>query len=956
MSEKGSSALWRMTFWFLSLLLTEGNVKDIGMGKVKNSKSERNVQVKKMANYTKYNRGSEWQKWDLHIHTPISIYQKYGGEANWDKFIDALERLPSDVKVIGITDYYFIDGYEKVMQYKANGRLCNLDKIFPILEFRIDTFGSGHENNLQKINLHILFDIDEIDLSKEIDKVKKEFISQIPITKLDKHKTKMLSIENLTSLGDNDLQKGFSNLIPSTEKVFELINSVTWKDKTFLFLGYKEWSNLEKNNQLKPLKEDLYDRVFAFFTSNYDTLEKSQLWLNEYGVKRLLHSIDVHNFTFLDTANKDKKGEYIESIKYSCNTWIKADPTFEGLKQIIYEPDLRVRIQPNLPEDKAGYQVVDRIEICSDHIFNKDLALNPNLNSIIGGRSTGKSILLAAIAKKLKTEKPVNFELKPDYDKFVDEISNLLKIFWKDGEENYQREIEYFKQGYMYELARKEGELNELIQDILCQKGKETYLNDYNKFVSENKKRISDLISDFFRILTDIKDKEQKSRDKGDKKGIEDEITRLTNDLNKLNITTISAEEKATYERHKEIIEKANQNKTTTQNDILKIEALKRISLFKENISYELTSISDNRKKAVEALFVSLKTDFEQKWIAMLDTIIAEAKINEDVVNQEIRSSSEDITYEKVSTAFKESTQLTECEEKIKLQKDKLFNINKLLAEIEALKIQKNEIKKNIIDAHKQFFEQINKELPNLSDSKDGLEIKAKAKFKLSNYRDMLCSGLHQQSQINQNISNFQYLDNPSYDAHFTDLFEKLINDQLTLKGGYTSQSLVNSILAESFYSLNYDIEYEGDDFKKMSDGKKAFVVLKLLLDFSNKNCPILIDQPEDDLDNRSIYLDLVQYLRKKKESRQIILVTHNPNVVVGADSELVIVANQNGLKNFNRDEKKFQYVAGSLEHTFSKKVDIPEVLESQGIREHVCEILEGGNEAFKMRESKYGI
>lgn len=56
--------------------------------------------------------------------------------------------------------------------------------------------------------------------------------------------------------------------------------------------------------------------------------------------------------------------------------------------------------------------------------------------------------------------------------------------------------------------------------------------------------------------------------------------------------------------------------------------------------------------------------------------------------------------------------------------------------------------------------------------------------------------------------------------------------------------------------------------------------------------------QPEDDLDNRAIFGDLVTYLKEKKTRRQIILVTHNPNIVVGADAEEIIVANQQGLGN----------------------------------------------------------
>ena len=91
-----------------------------------------------------------------------------------------------------------------------------------------------------------------------------------------------------------------------------------------------------------------------------------------------------------------------------------------------------------------------------------------------------------------------------------------------------------------------------------------------------------------------------------------------------------------------------------------------------------------------------------------------------------------------------------------------------------------------------------------------------------------------------------------------------------------------------------------------MSDGKKAFVILRMLLDFNDDQYPILIDQPEDDLDNRAIYNDLVNYIRKKKGERQIILVTHNPNIVVASDAEEVIVANQHGVHNENVDAVKF--------------------------------------------------
>ena len=186
-------------------------------------------------------------------------------------------------------------------------------------------------------------------------------------------------------------------------------------------------------------------------------------------------------------------------------------------------------------------------------------------------------------------------------------------------------------------------------------------------------------------------------------------------------------------------------------------------------------------------------------------------------------------------------------------------------------------------------------------------------------------------------------------------LFEKLLEKKVTLKGQYNHNSLCQKLMASNFFEISYDIVYD-DIFNQMSEGKKAFVVLLLLLDFSSKDCPILIDQPEDDLDNRAIYKDLVTYLIKKKKERQIILVTHNPNIVVGSDSELIIVANQNGNDSPNKNGIKFQYVSGSLENTREYDKSIGITLDSQGIKQHVCEILEGGNEAFKQRERKYAI
>ena len=94
-----------------------------------------------------------------------------------------------------------------------------------------------------------------------------------------------------------------------------------------------------------------------------------------------------------------------------------------------------------------------------------------------------------------------------------------------------------------------------------------------------------------------------------------------------------------------------------------------------------------------------------------------------------------------------------------------------------------------------------------------------------------------------------------------------------------------------------------------MTPGKRALFLLKLILAESEETWPLLIDQPEDDLDSRSIYDDIVPFLKKKKKERQIIMVSHDANLVIGSDSEQVIVANRYGTDRENVDGKQFNYL-----------------------------------------------
>ncbi len=202
----------------------------------------------------------------------------------------------------------------------------------------------------------------------------------------------------------------------------------------------------------------------------------------------------------------------------------------------------------------------------------------------------------------------------------------------------------------------------------------------------------------------------------------------------------------------------------------------------------------------------------------------------------------------------------------------------------------------------------------------------------------------------------FKY-DHAKHFDNISTILNGLITNKIDIHKNKHLKDAVLKLLTD-YFSIDFRIFYKNDSLDKMSPGKKGLVLLQLLINLSNEEWPILLDQPEDDLDNRSVYDDLVSFLKEKKNKRQIIIVTHNPNLVVGADAEEIIVANQAG-QDIGRENRKFQfeYVTGSLENSFELDIENePAILFRKGTRQHVCEILEGGKEAFQKREKKYNF
>ena len=180
-------------------------------------------------------------------------------------------------------------------------------------------------------------------------------------------------------------------------------------------------------------------------------------------------------------------------------------------------------------------------------------------------------------------------------------------------------------------------------------------------------------------------------------------------------------------------------------------------------------------------------------------------------------------------------------------------------------------------------------------------------------------------------------------DAHRDDLVKGAPYDRKTQLAEYRAwaRRISDWIYSTDHISVTYSLTFDGAEIERLSPGTRGIVLLLLYLAIDrDDDRPLMIDQPEENLDPKSIFEELVARFRKAKPRRQIIVVTHNANLIVNADADQVIVAscgphNPGALPELS-------YESGSLE-------DAP-------IRAKVCDILEGGEQAFRERAMRLRV
>ncbi|EMH11756.1 TrlF family AAA-like ATPase [Helicobacter pylori] len=850
-----------------------------------------------------HSKGSSWHKWDLHVHTPYTYLNK-AYQCCEEEFIQKL--CDSQIDCIGLTNYFKFNEKEFDLKEKIEKKDI---KVFYNLEVRLD-----YQNKEdQCLDFHIIFS-DKV-TQQEIDNFLKNADANVGGTE-----------KKLADLEKDDFDKAVVNF----DQLLECLEKESLKLRGKYLLGFLSRGHGNSRSSSNDKKITNKSHFLIHSSDSQQNLKKDREFWLEYN-KPLLQSSDVHKE---------------EQIGKKC-TWIKAEKTFEGLKQIIYEPKTRVSIDENKPQDPlykidcVGLNFDKAVKITNEKGdtpfcyagFNETLFFSPYFTCVIGGRGSGKSTLLQLIASAIKNKSFVKgleletkkyIEIQPDID-IVDSVEYLAQ----NEVEEFATNVSKFTEAIFNRMdSKSSGRLKELEKQIT--KGIEKF--DEQIACWQEKTKLEERLKE----SKNIRKKYQSIIDAFTDKNYLDKKDKL-------------------QEKRKALIDL----KQSKEGFLTFIEELKRVVNFnsKENMK---------EKNSYDKVYNQLKQNI-CKELEEIDKHIKNGYFNSE--DEEIRTleSECEVLRQEIGEFLKEKGVSDENIGDIRNANHHLGNIEMNIADLEReIKEKANKIEgfsyedmdKNI----KEFKNQINEELNKINSvfeeiSKNHKEVKPiTIEYRLNedvfegvfeDFDKLVDKGFNiqrHQSKIKEYLKEIELKSVIGMQhTEFTEKLDNLIENKKaafyeTMKDIFDREShfqiyrlfVLKHLRNVEKYKI-FEVRYDKRALNETSFGQRCTAVLIVLLSLGNN--PIIIDEPEAHLDSALIAKYLVTLIKERKQERQIIFATHNANFVLNADAELIIQ-----LKNENN-----KIIAQSF------------TIESDGYRDDLLK-LEGGEEAFKNRERKYGI
>lgn len=887
--------------------------------------------------------GANFHKLDLHVHTPASA-------CFLDKSISAEDivqaAIDSGMDAIAITDHNNAEWVNRV-KLAAEGTPLT---VFPGVEISVQP------------GIHV--------------------IALFPLESKGEHINDLLS-----KLGIGVDQRGNPEAIVTDLGVQKVISLIHEHD-AFAILAHID----DFKGAWKELRGQT--RVHLWQDAPYDAVEVVGDSLPEY-VRQDPNFRKPAYYWSSDNPDPDDPSKHsLEGIGTQYSNFKMDKPiSWEGLRQCFDDPGVRIRLGEISTNQKPALK---NIEISGGFLAGMRLSFNPDLNCIIGGRGTGKSALLEIIrhtfnapTKTEVNEKQAGSLLegvftpgsKASIEISIDNVDYKVKRISGRAPEVYRIDtsgeckievdphdlfpLEVYGQKEIYQISLDPEFQLKLIDGFV--KDDITKLEIAERSHLQQCKQIADDIMILNENITSALDMVSQLA------SIEEKIRRMEN----VGYQEI-VKEKQLYDKEKRIIEKIdNQIRNVRENldefeEITKVdlealsdkklEGLPNIQLFnkqKEAIA-KINQILEDQvvviKQAVEKEWAEVSDhklvwekyfqEKERQYNKLIDEMLAEGDVSTDIFMQlqEERSKLLEITEQLVKDKDKRELLYSERDElleKLCAMRDQEYHIRNNKAR--ELSCAMNKVRIEVIPegnrkAYKEF----------LYDIFQGLNVR---KSELDKIADSMIFDEYSIPQKYRNaieLSRAILTEKIREDKDESPLETIFGCDSDAMKRNISGLPLENIFKLEEFripdlpiISLKVDDQIRGyRPLDKLSVGQRCTALLSIiLLETSN---PLLIDQPEDDLDNQFIFDQIVESLRNERRNRQFIIATHNANIPVSGNADLIMVL-QAGVPEgqFSDNGRVAQGGIGSLDQ--------------DSVKEYVTNILEGGSHAFLIRKNRYG-
>lgn len=763
---------------------------------------------------------------DLHIHTSEDA-DNLNAQYDITLLVNRIKEFSgvdcSDI-LVSLTDHNTInkDAYLKLLK---------------IQDVNVILGAELHIRNYEKCepyHCHIFFDISKEDIISHIDSIN----------------------AILDNLYPKKMVENFDD-IPNLEKISKAFDKY---DYLMLPHGGQSHRTFEKSfprneniNFDNALERNIYYNQFDGFTSRSNKgVEETEKYFKKLGINTFINLItctDNYNPKDYPASKSSKEGEFIP-------TWINSKPTFQGLRLALSEKT-RLFYQINQPLFTSDY--IKHVELKND-LIDIDVDLTPGLNVIIGGSSSGKTLLMDSIYNSINRVFPEN----NPYSKFD---VNSIKVINPSGSLPH-----YINQNYIIKIIDEKSEYG--IENI-------------------------DIIKNTFLSHDDVDDK-------------------VDMELNSLKRTI-------------ETLFKASSDIETLQKNIRSLKHFPRLASKNELMNNYFAEWIPNQdiQKSLVISDVEIRkindTFHDVEVLAKRNPFINADNIqkNIDSILEEIRLAKEKENHSdcvlKTLQEYKNKFDETEALEK-QSDVNKRNEFSKLLEYISQYKENYVLFNKSVEELLKFSFKYNTKPIKS-----NGHELRVESNFSL-NAKIII-------DAINTILPSANKIDDL---ASLTP--ETLFKDKIDGRQKRNVASKVYTTIAKENKRKFVIITKENKNFETLSPGWKTAVLLDLILGYSEDNAPIFIDQPEDNLATSYINKDLVNAIKRCKERKQLLVISHNATIPMLADAQNIILC-----QNVNN---KIYIRSGAMEESINGKKNI----------DSIAEITDGGKASVKKRVKKYNL